>query len=205
MVDHPADMLLRVKDEPVDELMLPPQSTSRASQAGRVPLFAPEDEVDSFDTTVQQQAPIEEDEKPRQLTEADFEGQKPELKVSYTGYSIFGYTLVVMFVAPSISHSTGRLTDRFFAASSRTQLSTRPHSLFDPRSVRSKCVNSPPPSSQRVLEVASPPPPLRQRLSPLRKPRNSRCFEVQPRRWRGRNGIDPSRKERETRKRVIWD
>lgn len=98
MVDHPAEVLLRVKDEPIDDEMPPPQSTSRAGQAGGVPLFEPEDELDQFETTPQQHDQVEEDVKPREYTAEDFEGQKPELKVSYTGYSIFGYTLVVMFV-----------------------------------------------------------------------------------------------------------
>ena len=108
-MNHPAEVLLRVKDEPIDDEMPPPQSSSRASQAGVKPLFQPEDEVDSFDTNAIRHQPdqVEEDVKPRELTEADFEGQKPELKVSYTGYSIFGYTLVVMFVLLSSAINVG--------------------------------------------------------------------------------------------------
>lgn len=99
LVDHPAEVLLRVKDEPLDEEMPPPQSTSRVSQSGGAPLFEPEEELGHSETTSPRQNQVEEDVKPREYTAEDFEGQKPELKVSYTGYSIFGYTLVVMFVS----------------------------------------------------------------------------------------------------------
>lgn len=76
-----------VKEEEFDEDFPLP------SQAKRQPLFHDDEEEDRYSQNVTQ-----EDVKP-EFDLDQFEGIKPTLKVNYTGYSIFGRTLVVMQVS----------------------------------------------------------------------------------------------------------
>lgn len=134
----------RGKGGGVEEIVIKDEEVEQAVpsyQGPEAPLFRPEEE-DGY----------AEELKVDRLTVDDFDtSHKPEVKVNYTGYSIFGMTLVVMFVPPALPHYRA---DEFFPASSLIPPSI-PHSTrCDPPLAPSRSASSRPPSSPRHQALA---------------------------------------------------